>query len=152
MSGDDEAMTDEQLEAVIRAALDDELIDNVIGLAMTGWDLRDPDAALAALTFDSAEAGVVAAGVRSQGDTSTARVFEGSGVTIDVQELDGVVTGQVVPVPRSASVEALDGTRPLPVDEHGRFSLSPQHRGPLRLRIDLDGTSAIVTEWFQAGA
>ena len=149
MSWDRQSLPDERLEELVRSILDEEIVDDVIGMAMTGWDLRDPDAALAQLVFDSADAGTVASGIRSGAATARARTFEVDGRTIDFEELDGRITGQVIPAPPAMWLETAGGVREVPVDAAGRFTVTVDS-GPARLRCTTP-SGMIATAWFVLG-
>lgn len=150
MRWDPDAVSDEQLERLVRFVLDEQQVENVAGMALTGWDLTDPDAALAELVFDSADEGAVAAGVRSAATEERARTFRFEEVTIDFEESDGRLDGQVSPVPRRVQLQSVAQTVPVEFDEQGAFGTAAP-RGLARLVIDIDDRT-VVTAWFTVEA
>lgn len=101
---------------------------------------------LAALVFDSASAGELAA---MRGPEAEARLlsFVNDHVTIDLELLAGgpTIVGQLSP-PTDAEllVEVESGdTVTVPVDEFGRFRVAPP-AGPVRLRL----VGLVVTPWI----
>ena len=151
MNWDPDSVADEQLEAYVRSVLDEELVQDTIGMVMTGWDLQDPDAALASLVFDSAVEAAVATGVRSSATDVRSRTYRVSGFTIDFEETEEKIIGQVVPVPTAVILETLRGAQESEVDAHGQFSIEVPGSGVARLRIQTHDQT-VVTEWFLLGA
>lgn len=152
MTWDPKSFSDEEvLDLALRTAAqneaDRELITDIVGMALTGFDLRDPDAMLAELSFDSETVGAAADGLRATTVEVRARTFEGRGVTIDFEDSAGELIGQVMPVPTSLVLETLHGRVDVPIDEHGQFSVrSDANRGRFRITTD---AATIVTEWFE---
>lgn len=146
MNWDPDAVSDQDLERLVRSVLDEDQVENVVGMALTGWDLTDPDAALADLVFDSAEEGAVATGVRSAATDVRARTFRLGDVVIDFEETAGRLDGQVSPVPDRLQLQTASATSPTEFDEQGVFraEVGP---GAARLVAELNGRT-VVTAWF----
>ncbi len=119
--------------------------------AALGW--RRLDADLAELLADSA----------LEADTALARggegrwlTFRADDLTIDVEiQSDGdarALLGQLAPPPAGATVEvqSTDGTvvASAESDELGRFRLSLDAEGHVRLRVLREGAAPVETSWF----
>ncbi len=118
--------------------------------AVEAYALRDLDARLAELTFDSL---VDAIPVRGVTDAPRMLTFRSGDVTVDVEVTGQGLLGQVLP-PQSASIEVLSG-RPaaspttLTADDLGRFTSDAPPAGPFALRLRTGG-QLVVTEWLRA--
>ena len=136
----------EALREVFRAAED--APPNVVDAGKKVFDLHEPDAELAQLSYDSLASAGPAAGVR--GDTATVRAltFSSAHVTVELEFTSDAVLGQVVP-PRypAITVQLSGGTDTvLPADEIGCFSIHPIPAMTFRLRCENDGPT-VLTEW-----
>lgn len=146
---------DEVLLAEIAAALAEE--PDAADVAAVGealWSWHDPDAALAALTMDSATEPL--AGVRSTGGLRLLR-FNADGLSIDVELIEGHLRGlALAPDARTIDLHGSDGA-PLAtaeVDASGWFDLTLPAglRGRpalVRLRLSDAGGSETWTAWFR---
>ncbi|MEV7504997.1 hypothetical protein [Streptomyces sp. NPDC093018] len=154
----DALSADALLEATADALLEEELrqaaavLDPVPGflrqLAIEAYALRDLDARIAELTFDSL---VDALPVRGVTDAPRMLTFRAGALTVDVEVTGEGLIGQVLP-PGSARIEVLGGpgaARPVTVDTLGRFISDAPPSGPFALRLRT-GTEVIVTEWLRA--
>lgn len=146
---------DEALLAEVAAALAEG--SDAADIAAVGeavWSWRDPDAALAELTMDSASEPL--AGVRSTGGLRLLR-FNADSVTIDLELIEGHLRGlALAPGATTIDLHGPDGA-PLAwagVDATGWFDLTlpPELRGRaalVRLRLsDADGGET-WTAWFR---
>ncbi|MFF5227405.1 hypothetical protein [Dactylosporangium sp. NPDC000521] len=142
-------------EEVLRALREiagrhDPLPDDVLAAARASIGWRDPDAALAELTADSARERLVA--VRGGGSPRLLSFFGGS-LTIDVQATtrSGVVevVGAVSPaVPARMVLESPTGSsHETDVDDEGRFRFQDVVAGSVRLRCEPADGSPVHTEW-----
>lgn len=116
-------------------------------LAVEAFALRDLDARIAELTFDSV---VDAIPVRGAGDVPRMLTFRAGEVTVDVEVTGHGLMGQVLP-PRQALIEVLNGPRtaaPLVADDMGRFTGDAPPVGPFALRLRTGG-EVVVTEWLR---
>ena len=120
--------------------------------AALGW--RRLDADLAELLADSAlEADSVALARGGDGRWLT---FKADDLTIDVEvQADGnarTLLGQLAPPPAAATVEvqSTDGTvvATAAADELGRFRLTLEADGHVRLRVLREGAAPVETSWF----
>ena len=141
-------------EEVLRALRDiagrrDPVPEAVLSAARASIAWRDPDAALAELTADSATQRLVA--VRGGGSPRLLSFFGGS-LTIDVQATmrEGAVevVGEVSPpVPGRVVLESPGGSHETDVDDEGRFRFQGVAAGSVRLRCEPAGGTAVHTEW-----
>lgn len=131
----------------------DPVPDAVAAAAHAAIELRDLDAQLAELLRDSAvdETGQELAGVRG---TATRLLTFAVGaeryVEVDVEPHGDhrTLAGYVVPgAPGDLVVEHAGGRLTTTVDEQGRFSIGRVQSGPVRLRVALDGSGPIITQW-----
>lgn len=144
-----ESLSDDELSELARLALDEQAVENIIGMALTGWELADPDAALARLISGADEP--LAAGLRAAG-TADSLVFKSDVATIDMESTPDGWSAQITPAPSAASIEKLDGSRTLPLDEHGRFRLSKEDTSsPTRFNVTFQSGDVVVSEWFRSG-
>lgn len=146
---------DEALLAELAAALAEEPdATDVAAVGEAVWAWHDPDAALAALTMDSATEPL--AGVRSAGGLRLLR-FDADGVTIDVELIEGHLRGlAIAPDARAIDLHGPDGA-PLAsaeVDATGWFDLAVptglRGRAALvRLRLSDAADAVTWTAWFR---
>jgi hypothetical protein len=145
---------EDELEQELRAAADllDPVPDRLVRQAaeLLGW--RTIDADLAALAFDSADAGPAAA-VRGP-DAPRLLTFAAGELSIELEMAGGapdrVMTGQLVPAqPAEIEVRAGGQRYAAKADDLGRFRLTAAGPGPVSLRVRLAGPSSrvVVTEW-----
>lgn len=118
--------------------------------AVEAYALRDLDARLAELTFDSLTDAIPVRGVT---DAPRMLTFRSGDVTVDVEVTGQGLLGQVLP-PQSASIEVLGGPPAAPPttltsDDMGRFTSDAPPSGPFALRLRTGG-EIVVTEWLRA--
>ncbi|MFI9599993.1 hypothetical protein ACIHCX_08940 [Streptomyces sp. NPDC052043] len=148
---DEEELTARLLEEELRqaAAVLDPVPDELRQLAVEAFALRQLDARIAELTFDSLTDAIP---VRGAMDTPRMLTFQAGELTVDVEVTGDGLMGQVLP-PQPARIEVLAGPRrPGPVltaDELGRFTGDTPPAGPFALRLSA-GTEVVVTEWLRA--
>jgi hypothetical protein len=128
----------------------------VIATAKAAYGLRDLDAELALLTWDSDVDSPLAA-VRGPMDLAGPRAltFEREGLVVEI-EIGPAATGrslvgQLVP-PQTARVRVVTAAGEsidLDVDELGRFARDHLPVGPLRLRVERPDAAAVVTAWVR---
>ncbi|RKT73551.1 hypothetical protein DFJ66_6888 [Saccharothrix variisporea] len=142
--------SDEVLLAELRAALA-EARDVPAGFAeaaRAAYTWRTVDAELMLLTsYDSILDGQLAERARAA-VTARQLVFDAEGISVQVEVTEAGVAGQVLPA-RPGRVELLTATgvvEEAELDELGCFLLGPPPPGPVRLRIEADGTF-VVTDW-----
>jgi hypothetical protein len=113
--------------------------------AYDAFTWRTIDEELMSLTHDSALASTQA--VRGTEDARTL-AFEGGGLTLELEVVDGTLTGQILQAAHGCEVtmERADGeTRTVRADASGFFVL-PEVAGPVRFAVDRDGDTH-RTEW-----
>ncbi|MBQ0825945.1 hypothetical protein [Streptomyces tagetis] len=147
---DDGLLADALLEEELRqaAAILDPVPAALRTIAVEAYALRDLDARLAELTFDSL---VDSLPVRGEETPPRMLTFQAGAVTVDVEVGDEGLIGQVLP-PGPAEVEVLSGPRPrarLTADDLGRFAGEAPPAGPFALRLRTGG-EVVVTEWLRA--
>lgn len=148
-------MTTEQRDAIeselrALARVRDPVPVDVVEAAIAAFTLRNLDAELAELTYDSLSDQSQLAGVRGSGGTRQL-TFEGPDFVLDVQiELSGErrMAGQISP-PTTSELELRHrgGTMSAPVDAAGRFVLSPTPHGPICLKFPEYGGRRLATIW-----
>lgn len=148
----DAEFDDGLLEGELRgaAAILDPVPAELRRLAVEAFMLRDLDARLAELTFDSL---VDAIPVRGVTDAPRMLTFRAGELTVDVEVTERGVMGQVLP-PQPARIEVLGGLQPaapatLTADAMGRFAGDVPTAGPFALRLRTGG-EVVVTEWLRA--
>jgi hypothetical protein len=152
------ALTDDELLAVLGAALDqaDPVPPEVLAAARGAYTWRTIEAELAALVYDSSTDEELA-GVRGGALVARALTFEYEDVVVEL-EVDEttagrVVTGQVAPAPLEwIELHQAERTEPirLDVDELGRFRTAPLAPGPFRLLCRFRRSAPfamLLTEW-----
>lgn len=114
------------------------------GKAAFAW--RDPDAALAVLSHDLADA--VRSGTRAEASASRSLTFVVGDRTIELEVTQDAVVGQVIPAP-AGEVELVGPngrSGSVAVDDVGWFTIRPIPSGPVRLHLrTADGP--VHTEW-----
>lgn len=128
---------------------------DVVDAAYAAFEFRDLDAQLAQLLHDTAlDTERELAGVR--GLTATRSLTFAMGkeryVEVDVEAAGELrtITGYVVPATGgTVAVEhTAGGDRRGSIDDGGRFAVDGVPGGPVRLRITIDGSPELVTEWL----
>ncbi|MDO0938477.1 hypothetical protein QQY66_44660 [Streptomyces sp. DG2A-72] len=153
--GDEEGLDEDLVDGLLdelrqAAAILDPVPAELRRSAVEAYALRDLDARLAELTFDSL---IDAIPVRGVTDAPRMLTFRSGDVTVDVEVTGQGLLGQVLP-PQSASIEVLSGppTAPpttLTSDDMGRFAGDAPPAGPFALRLRTGG-EVVVTEWLRA--
>jgi hypothetical protein len=143
---------DAALLAQLRQQIGERVPDDVLAAARDALHWRDPNAALAVLVADSADASSATASVR--GDEQPRLLsFASAELAIDVEaslEGDGTVSlmGQLAPVgPASVEVDHRHGVLATTADELGRFSLAGIEPGLVRVRCTRATGSRVHTAW-----
>ncbi|MER5717821.1 hypothetical protein [Streptomyces sp. NPDC002132] len=142
---DDSGLEEELREAV---AVLDPVPAELRRIAFEAFALRDLDARIAELTFDSL---VDAVPVRGAVDAPRMLTFDTGGLTVDVEVTAHGLMGQLLP-PQPAAIEILEGPRAgavLTADAMGRFTADAPPAGPFALRLRTGG-EVVVTEWLRA--
>ncbi|MGW4823054.1 hypothetical protein ACWEP4_29710 [Streptomyces sp. NPDC004227] len=148
---DEEEVAAGLLEEELRqaAAILDPVPDDLRQLAVEAYALRDLDARIAELTFDSL---VDSIPVRGATDTPRMLTFQAGDLTVDIEVTGDGLMGQVLP-PQQARIEVLAGPRrpgpALTADELGRFTGEAPPAGPFALRLRA-GAEVVITEWLRA--
>ena len=137
----------EQLRTAIRRAGTPTPAMIAAGRAAFSW--RTVDAELAALTHDSlADPSVL---VRSTGPASRSLVFEGRQLSVELDETEDGLVGQLLP-PASGEVTLLGPDEQelaqTHIDELGCFCFGSSVDGPVRLRCRT-ASHALLTDWFR---
>ncbi|WP_446046611.1 hypothetical protein [Streptomyces olivaceus] len=130
------------------AAILDPVPAGLRGIAVDAFALRDLDARVAELTFDSLVDGIP---VRGESDPPRMLTFQADAVTVDVEVTEDGLIGQLLP-PGPARIEVLSGPRAyarLTADDLGRFTGEAPPSGPFALRLRT-GREVVVTEWLRA--
>lgn len=144
--GADEELLEEELRQA--AAVLDPVPAALLQSAVDAFALRDLDARVAELTFDSL---VDAIPVRGAAAAPRMLTFGAGKVTLDVELTEEGLIGQVLP-PGPARIEVLDGPRPaatITADDMGRFTAATTPSGPFALRLHTAG-EVVMTEWLRA--
>jgi hypothetical protein len=137
----------EQLRTAVRQAGAPTPTMIAAGQAAFSW--RTIDAELVALTHDSlADESVL---VRSSDAAPRSLVFEGRERSVELDETEDGLVGQLVP-PTSGEVALLspggEEIAHAAIDELGCFCFESSPAGPVRLRCQTD-SGALLTEWFR---
>jgi hypothetical protein len=146
-SGDDDLMLElKQALAAERLAPD-----HVMEAAKAAFEWRrvDEELELLSLSYDSSQADL--AGVRGPAATATRTlVFDGEGVTVELELGTEVLMGQVVPPDYQRIIlECADGrVDEADTDDIGVFLLRRPTGGPIRLRCHQGRSLGVVTEWM----
>jgi hypothetical protein len=148
-----------ELEDELRAAagLFDPVPPELLEDAMRAYALRELDAELAELTFDSWDE-ATATRVRGAG-APRLLTFTAGELVVEVEVTGGRLVGRLSRVPEQMpaamgvsaeiGVQRRDGERLLRSDELGRFTAAHLAPGPLRLRVDPSGDAPVVTSWVR---
>lgn len=140
---------DDALAELLRSALEPVPESFVIaGKAAFAW--RNVDAELAALTYDSAQDAFAGAGTRAQPAALRSLTFEARSLTIELEIIDDVLHGQLVP-PAAGAVEVLhpDGrAQSVEINELGYFTVSPVPSGRFRLHCRPADGDPVLTDWI----
>ncbi|MEU0580131.1 hypothetical protein ABZ465_23145 [Streptomyces griseoincarnatus] len=148
--GDGPGVEEELLEEELRqaASLLDPVPPALLQSAVDAFALRDLEARVAELTFDSL---VDAIPVRGAAAAPRMLTFSADGTTLDVELTEEGLIGQVLP-PAPARIEVLTGSRPsttATADDMGRFTAPVTPSGPFALRL-LTTDETVMTEWLRA--
>ncbi|MFF9862432.1 hypothetical protein [Streptomyces tendae] len=146
----DQELYDGLLEEELRqaAAILDPVPADLRRSAVDAFALRDLDARVAELTFDSLVDGIP---VRGETDPPRMLTFQSGGVTVDVEVTAEGLIGQLLP-PGPAGIEVLSGPGEhvrLTADDMGRFTGEAPPAGPFALRLRT-GREVVVTQWLRA--
>jgi hypothetical protein len=146
-SGDDDLM----LELKQALAAEPLAPDHVMEAAKAAFEWRgvDEELELLSLSYDSSKADL--AGVRGPAATAPRTVvFDGEGVTIELELGTEVLMGQVVPPDYQRIIlECADGrVDEADTDDIGVFLLRRPTGGPIRLRCHQGRSLGVVTEWM----
>ncbi|MFH9174483.1 hypothetical protein [Streptomyces albogriseolus] len=143
--GADEELLEEELRQA--ASLLDPVPPALLQSAVDAFALRDLEARVAELTFDSL---VDAIPVRGAAAAPRMLTFSAGEVTLDVEVTEEGLIGQVLP-PAPARVEILTGPRPAAMtttDDMGRFTATVTPSGPFALRLHTPD-EVVMTEWLR---
>ncbi|MFI0503720.1 hypothetical protein ACH3WN_12815 [Streptomyces albogriseolus] len=143
--GVDEELLEEELRQA--ASLLDPVPVALLQSAVDAFALRDLEARVAELTFDSL---VDAIPVRGAAAVPRMLTFSAGEVTLDVEVTEEGLIGQVLP-PAPARVEILTGPRPATTttaDDMGRFTATVTPSGPFALRLHTSD-EVVMTEWLR---
>ncbi len=148
--GDGPGVEEELLEEELRqaASLLDPVPPALLQSAVDAFALRDLEARVAGLTFDSL---VDAIPVRGAAAAPRMLTFTAGEVTLDVELTEDGLIGQVLP-PAPARIEVLTGPRPsttATADDMGRFTAPVTPSGPFALRLHTTDET-VMTEWLRA--
>lgn len=147
MTDDHDRMLEEAVAEMLWAV--DPVPPDVVAGAQVAFDMRAVDEELAVLLDDVGQDDV-RAGVRGGG--ARALTFRAPGLEIVVEVgsagRTATMTGQVTP-PDAGSVAAEwpGGSVAAAVDEWGRFVVDGVRIGPVRLRVEVAGRRAVLTDW-----
>lgn len=121
--------------------------ESTLAAAKAAFTWRTVDAELAALSYDSRRD--ADALVRSGEDDAPTLVYEAATLSVELQLLEGVVLGQLVPAgPGEVTLLSAQGELAhTATDDLGCFSLDVPERGPVRLRCTTGATS-LLTDWI----
>ncbi len=124
--------------------------ESFVGAAKAVFTWHNIDAELAALVYDSAQDALAAAGTRAEPASLRSLTFDAQHVTIELEIIDDVLHGQLVPA-TSGQIEV----RPLrgdpttvDVDDVGYFTVTPLPQGRFRLYCQPADGEAVLTDWI----
>lgn len=146
---------DDELEQELRRV--ERLLDPVPAHLARGavdmFDLREIDAELAALVFDSADAESAAA-VRGSGQPRLLTFLAGD-LSIELElrgtALERGISGRLIPAqPAEIEIRFAGKRLAATADELGRFAVTSAGSGPISLRVRSGGPASaqVVTEWI----
>ncbi len=143
---DDESLLEDLREALRDMALPPP---KVVAAAKSLYTWRTVDAELATLIYDSDLDETLLARVRSGTPVGRILVYEGPGLSIEVDVTGDCLIGQVLP-PQSLGIEAEvpagAGCR-AEADDLGRFLIKPVPASLMRLRCRTAGGASFTTPW-----
>ncbi|MEP6599609.1 MAG: hypothetical protein ABJB98_09215 [Actinomycetota bacterium] len=139
---------DLELVAALKAALAP-VPDSFVQAGKAAFAWHNIDAELAALTYDSASDALAGVGTRAEPAALRCLTFDTSSITIELEIIDRVLHGQVVPA-QTGTVELRHSggeVTTAQIDEAGYFSLGPLPDGRFRLHCRTDDVS-VLTDWI----
>jgi hypothetical protein len=133
------------------AARIDPVPEGVLDAARETLAWRTIDAELAELTYDSVLDDARVAAVRS-GEESRLLTFEVPSLTVELEVVgEGErrqLNGQIVPAGAGrVEIRHTSGVIEVEADDLGRFAAGDVPRGPLSLRLHLEGAPPVTTDW-----
>jgi hypothetical protein len=133
-----------ELRQALSGGAVDETVAEFAKAALT-FATMDEELQLLALESDSAVESATLVGVRGG---PRILVFGGGAVSVEVEEVDGELIGQVIPAEvTTVQAESAEGENAsAETDDLGCFTIRLPSSGPVRLRIDAS-TGPLVTEW-----
>jgi hypothetical protein len=143
---------DDLLRELSAALAEADAAATVLAAGHAAWAWRDIDAELAALAYDSALDPRLSELVRAAAPPRTI-VFRTADLSVELEVSGQDVAGQLVP-PGPGEAELRwpgGGTRPVPLDEAGRFEFDAVPSGLVRLRCRAAGGAALTTTWVRLG-
>lgn len=149
--GENSNSNDESVIAQLKLGLaeSDPMPQDVAEFAKAAFGLRNIDAELAAIAYDSTQEEALS-GVRS---ATTARIisFEAGELTIDIEynASNSRLIGQINPRQQATvELELADDSATSRTDATGRFQFDDVPNGPMRLTVRFEDDSEVVsTEW-----
>jgi len=142
---DDDEMLDLARSVMAEAAVPDA----VLTAARAAFELRNLDAELAALIYDSRTDERLLAGTRAAADAPRVLVFRTGEATLEVEFADGRALGQIDPAAGGTiSLESPQGRLgQAEVDASGCFSIAGDFAGMIRVCLHDGAEATLVTEW-----
>jgi len=142
---------DERLLAELREAIRERqaVPREFLAAAKNAFALRDIDAELAQLTYDSSRDTASLASTRSETASIRALTFTSAHLSIELEVAEDCLLGQLVPA-QSGTIETQTGTGAISVtlaDEVGLFSVEPLPVGAFRLRCQTANGTDVLTGW-----
>jgi hypothetical protein len=107
------------------------------------------DAELAQLTYDSSRDEDTVGAVRSQAASIRSLTFTSGRLSIELEVGEGSLLGRIIP-PQAGTLEVhtTAGVTTWPVDEIGRFAVTPIPASPFRLRCRTEDGADVLTGWI----
>jgi hypothetical protein len=119
--------------------------------AEEAYSWHDLDAALAVLTYDSAQPEFATAMTRADSGALRTFTFEAPGLALELYLYDEALRGQVVPArPGELEVHCNDTVVRVAVDEVGYFRVAPVPAGLFRLYFRAVDGRRLLTGWMSA--